>query len=70
MKKVEMIKLLDKIEDYYERNEKLFLETVDKETEGEVSQTEENDKKELEMLISSMGSKKASRLVHMPGYPE
>ncbi len=68
MKKADINKLLDKIENYYERNEKLFMET-NKETEGDVSQTEE-EKREFEFLISSYGSEKASRPVHMPGYPE
>ena len=67
MKKADMNKLLEKIEDYYDRNEQLFLESSDETSE---IQTEEEDKKELELLISSLGSQKASRSVHMPGYPE
>ena len=71
MKKADMNKVLEKIEDYYDRNEQLFLESSEeKSSETSEKQTEEEDKKELEFLISSLGSQKASRPVHMPGYPE
>ncbi len=64
-----MNKLLEKIEDYYGRNEQLFLESSEKETnKGE--QTRGEDEGELELMISSLGSQKVSRPVHMPGYPE
>lgn len=71
MKKADMSKLLEKIEEYYERNEQLFLgsseegEEEESHREGEGSQTKE---RELELLISSLGSSRRS--VHMPGYPE
>jgi hypothetical protein len=73
MKKADMNKLLEKIEDYYERNEQLFLDCSEKETnERELSQSQskEEDEGELELMISSLGSQKVSRPVHMPGYPE
>lgn len=69
-----MNKLLEKIEDYYERNEQLFQESSEEGTnEGEMSQSqtkEEDTERELKVLISSLGSQKTSRPVHMPGYPE
>ena len=69
MKKMDMNELLEKIEDYYERNEKLFQDCCD-DKEGEPSQTKEESERELDMSISSLGSQKTSRPVHMPGYPE
>ena len=71
MKKGAMNKLLDKIEDYYERNENLFLDCSEKIKEGEENETRgEEEERELELLISSLGGNKPSRPVHMPGYPE
>ena len=70
MKKADMNQLLEKIEDYYERNEKLFLDCSEETKQGEVSQTKEEDERELELLISSLGIETSSRPVHMPGYPE
>ena len=67
-----MSELLDKLEDYYERNEKLFLDcSLEESGDGEASRREkEEEERELEMLISSLGNEKALRPVHMPGYPE
>ena len=63
-KKGAMAKLLEKIEDYYERNEHLFLNSC-----GAVEATEQEEK-ELEFLISSLDENGPTRTVHMPGYPE
>ena len=64
-----MTKLLDKIEDYHERNEKLFQD-CDGGDEREASQTGDEEEKELKFLISSLDGDCPSRPVHMPGYPE
>ena len=67
-----MSELLDKLEDYYERNEQLFLDSSHEESgDGEASRREkEEEERELELLISSLGNERGSRPVHMPGYPE
>ena len=65
-KKGAMDKLINKIEDYYERNEQLFVEDGVEERltdEGE-------EERELELLISSLNDDLPSSPVHMPGYPE
>ena len=70
-KKGAVEKLIEKIEDYYERNEQLFRDCGEEEEEkgGGAKMTKEEEK-ELEFLISSLDDSGPSRAVHMPGYPE
>ena len=61
-----MDKLIKKIEDYYERNEQLFVEDGGEERLND----EGEEERELELLISSLNNDLPSSPVHMPGYPE
>ena len=68
-KKEAMSRLLEKIEEYYDRNKHLFLSSDEGKEEGRGGMTEEEEK-ELESLISSLDENGPARAVHMPGYPE
>ena len=69
-KKGAVDKLIQKIEEFYERNEQLFqnYDVEGEEERGGVNLGEEEER-ELEFLISSLDDS-PSRSVHMPGYPE
>ena len=70
-KKGAMSRLLEKIEEYYERNEHLFLSSDKGTEEGGVGVgVADEEEKELEHLISSLDENGPARAVHMPGYPE
>ena len=72
-KKRDVEKLIEKVEEYYERSEQLFRDGCDEE-EGEENgggaKEAEEEGRELEFLISSLDDSGPSRAVHMPGYPE